>query len=507
MNTQVNKTHKNNSRRVTNNSAEKQGSGEPTNQLVDNRSEVIAQKKLQMIANISPQVQQLKKIQELTNSDRQDIKTAQLEDFTEGNPGRIAQRREYLDEQKPLHNTSEAFQKNDSKTGLPENFKSGIEHISGSSMENKDHLMRAKAIGPPKKSSSKPRLPKSSPVDSATCPAQRYYRHGDMRIADDGKMAVLEESITGSQEAYATRSLIVSSSAALQSANSPIKLEPGTLKGKAYDKDGENPQYLADVVPVNTIDGSKDTGMNLWADCGRSAKMVSGMENTPGKGDVSPVARYQKGGQQKKGKYGEWMEIQKVRIMMDLFTTKSEWWQIFSPKYKSKLNLKALNSKIKAYDQTKAKWLAEPDKESNAALMLQNKMNILAKQLDEMSRVEYGKLEDDAKDAFDKAAGINMYADPEIGEAFHVSTGGGEHPDKDPDDGTWNFHWAAVVIKAADDSMTLENYSVGEYSKKNTDWVFQIYGVGKKGQSAHEEHRDVHKQHGDAPTTMVATKK
>jgi hypothetical protein len=30
--------------------------------------------------------------------------------------------------------------------------------------------------------------------------------------------------------------------------------------------------------------------------------------------------------------------------------------------------------------------------------------------------------------------------------------------------------------------------------------------VGKKGQSFHEEHRDVHKQHGDAPTTMVATK-
>jgi hypothetical protein len=74
------------------------------------------------------------------------------------------------------------------------------------------------------------------------------------------------------------------------------------------------------------------------------------------------------------------------------------------------------------------------------------------------------------------------------------------------DVGTWNFHWAGVIMKSGSDTMTLENYSVGDYTKENKDWVFQMYGVGKKGQSFHEEHKDVHKQHGDAPTSLVAVR-
>ena len=98
-------------------------------------------------------------------------------------------------------------------------------------------------------------------------------------------------------------------------------------------------------------------------------------------------------------------------------------------------------------------------------------------------------------------------ADPDIGEAFHISTGGGPHPDKPSDVGTWNFHWAGVVMKSSSDTMTLENYSVSDYEVQNKEWVFQMYGVGKKKQSFHEEHKDVHKQHGDAPTTMVAVRR
>ena len=113
-------------------------------------------------------------------------------------------------------------------------------------------------------------------------------------------------------------------------------------------------------------------------------------------------------------------------------------------------------------------------------------------------------------------------ADPEIGEAFHMSSGGDAHPglvkhnqelraaqaqgdrlDEDPM-GTWNFHWAGVVMKSAGDTMTLENYSVSKYHVENKKWAFQLYGVGKKGQSFHDEHKDKHMQHGDAPTTMTA---
>lgn len=349
-------------------------------------------------------------------------------------------------------------------------------------------------------------LPAAGPISAMTGPVQAYYKDNGVRIADDGKMAVPEESMIGSKTAYATPSLITSASAALKAATSVIELQPGGLSWKANDKDGNNEQDLVDIVPVNTTDGSKDTSMNMWADCGRSAKTVSGMDGGSGQGNASPVARYNKNGKERKGKQGDWMDIQKVRMMMDLFSTKSSWWKIFSPKYKSKLDLSGLNAKLVVYNDTKAKWAAEPDKESGKALALQRKMAILAKELDDMSRAEYEKLDADAKDQFDKEAGINMYADPEIGEAFHVSTGGNDHPDKDPDAGTWNFHWAGVVMKTGGDTMTLENYSVSDYAVQNEDWVMQIYGVGKKGQSAHEEHRDVHKQHGDAPTTMVATR-
>ncbi len=350
-------------------------------------------------------------------------------------------------------------------------------------------------------------LPATGGVSEMSGPVQCYYKENGARISDDGKMAVLEESMIGSQTAYATTGLIASASAALQTATSIIKLEPGSMSAKLKDKDGNNEQDVVDVVPVNTTDGSRDTDMNLWADCGRSAKTVSGMDGGSGQGNAAPVARYNKDGESKKGKYGDWMEIQKVRMFMDLFTTKSKWWQVFKPKYQSKLDLATLKTKLKQYDQTKAKWAAEPDKESGKAIALQTRMARLAKQLDELSRAEYNKLDDDAKDQFDKEAGINMYADPEIGEAFHISTGGSDHPDKDPDAGTWNFHWAGVVMKSAGDTMTLENYSVSDYTVQNKEWAFQLYGVGKKGQSAHEEHRDVHKQHGDAPTTMVATNK
>jgi hypothetical protein len=69
---------------------------------------------------------------------------------------------------------------------------------------------------------------------------------------------------------------------------------------------------------------------------------------------------------------------------------------------------------------------------------------------------------------------------------------------------TWNFHWAGVVMKAGADNITLENYAImfpktGDpvkdkenrqraYDWTNTDWVFQMYGTVKEGQTFHEQH-------------------
>ena len=112
------------------------------------------------------------------------------------------------------------------------------------------------------------------------------------------------------------------------------------------------------------------------------------------------------------------------------------------------------------------------------------------------------------RDALEKKMGVNRHADPEVGQALHISTGGATHPDLAEGEMTWNFHWAGVVMKSGSDSMTLENYAVGDYEAQNTEWVYQLYGVGKKaGQSFHEQHKDVHKQHGESPTTMAMDKR
>jgi hypothetical protein len=61
------------------------------------------------------------------------------------------------------------------------------------------------------------------------------------------------------------------------------------------------------------------------------------------------------------------------------------------------------------------------------------------------------------------------------------------------------------------DNVTLENYSVKNYNVQNKEWIFQMYGSAlsaeensaKKGQTFHEEHRNMG-THAQNPTTMVA---
>ena len=84
----------------------------------------------------------------------------------------------------------------------------------------------------------------------------------------------------------------------------------------------------------------------------------------------------------------------------------------------------------------------------------------------------------------------------------------------------WSFHWAGVVMKAGSDNITLENYAImfaptGDktvdeanvrraYDFTNTEWVCQVYGTVKTGQSFHEEHlrSSTHGTHGTRGTTL-----
>lgn len=97
-----------------------QSGGESTFQFADNRHETVAQMKLQEMANNSSQVSQLRAFQDMANNSSQVKQAAQLQAMVDN----------YSAQQ------SQAIQKKENNTGLPDNLKSGIENLSGYSMDD-----------------------------------------------------------------------------------------------------------------------------------------------------------------------------------------------------------------------------------------------------------------------------------------------------------------------------------------------------------------------------------
>ncbi|MFT6871361.1 MAG: hypothetical protein ACJAVN_000359 [Roseivirga sp.] len=104
MNTHAYKRLENISQSVANAVAQKQSGGEATFQFVDKRPEAIAQRKRQKMANNSPQVKRLAQLQTMADN------------YTSHQP--------------------QLIQKKENNTGLPDNLKSGIENLSGYSMDD-----------------------------------------------------------------------------------------------------------------------------------------------------------------------------------------------------------------------------------------------------------------------------------------------------------------------------------------------------------------------------------
>lgn len=104
MNTHAEKKQDNKSQSVANALSQKRSGGKSTFQFVDNRPEAIAQRQLQEMANNSPRAMQLKAMQAMEDN--------------------------YPAQQK------QPIQKQENNTGLPDNLKSGIENLSGYSMDD-----------------------------------------------------------------------------------------------------------------------------------------------------------------------------------------------------------------------------------------------------------------------------------------------------------------------------------------------------------------------------------
>jgi hypothetical protein len=111
MNTHADKTQDNKSQSVANMASHKLDSGESRAPLVDNRPEAIAHQKLQKMANNSPQAN----------------KAAQLQSMANNNSAKQQQTIQKKDNSPELRRNN---------TGLPDNLKSGIENLSGYSMDD-----------------------------------------------------------------------------------------------------------------------------------------------------------------------------------------------------------------------------------------------------------------------------------------------------------------------------------------------------------------------------------
>jgi hypothetical protein len=133
------------------------------------------------------------------------------------------------------------------------------------------------------------------------------------------------------------------------------------------------------------------------------------------------------------------------------------------------------------------------------------------KLIDDLLVAAYDRLDHKERADFERRIGINRYANPLPGQAYAISTGGPSLNKKLPGGQvqiTYNVHWAGVVMASGPDTVTMENSAEHKVVPRNKNWIFQMYGrasdhPGRRGQTFHEQNRDVVGAHGTSPTTMV----
>ncbi len=234
MNIHADKTQEYKNQSVANGVAQRKSSSETAFQFVDNRPETIVQRKLQ----------------ETINSSSQSKQTAQLQTITDSYAAKQHQ---------PL-------QKKENNTGLPDNLKSGIEHLSGYSMDDvkvhynsdKPAQLQAHAYAQGTDIHLAPRQEKHLPHEAWHVVQQKQGRvkptmqlKGKVNINDD-KQLEREADVMG-EKSYqfssvpAIKSLVVQSFKSTSSmlVGAQLKLNPqNTIIQRQWDYSGEEPIYV-----------------------------------------------------------------------------------------------------------------------------------------------------------------------------------------------------------------------------------------------------------------------
>ncbi|MBE9008710.1 DUF4157 domain-containing protein [Pseudanabaenaceae cyanobacterium LEGE 13415] len=323
------------------------------------------------------------------------------------------------------------------------------------------------------------------------------------RVADDSSIVVRQESAYGSQQLWAEAGKAKSASDQLEAAGSVIRLvERGSRRFQSADG---TIRTLQQIVPKNVanktsglskrgIFGIGKRGMRLWADCGKSARDVIGAGG--GKGEGSPKAVYGRG--QETQASGDPASMKREILLQCIYYYEHVKGQPILDR--SVLN-GILTSQLAVEQEWKTAIRNGEDKETldNLATRYFHWGNEITKLIVGC----YYDIPEQDREQLSEGAGIDRWAEPDVGEGYTISTGGENKPGYE--NNTWNFHWAGVVMRSNDcsDRVVLENYAVGDPEKQNTRWLYQMYGSARKlGQTFHEQHRDLHGQHGETPTTM-----
>lgn len=152
---QVEKTPAKKSQIEANGVSQRQSSHAPTSRFVDNRPEAIQMRKLRELAKNSPQNARLRELHHLSAAHSVAQKKSNVKQgfgFVDNRPEAIAQRKlknmmnnspqnqQFVQFQKMEHEhvvkQEQPIQKKEKNTGLPDNLKSGIENLSGYSMDD-----------------------------------------------------------------------------------------------------------------------------------------------------------------------------------------------------------------------------------------------------------------------------------------------------------------------------------------------------------------------------------
>lgn len=278
---------------------------------------------------------------------------------------------------------------------------------------------------------------------------------GGARRSDGGKVVKRSD-----HELYADNALIDDANTKLQRPDaSHVGLAkqgaPVNINGKALTRVTPAFHHHAGDTDNDDLARANTPGnlMSLWADCGRSSRVVMGSPN-----DAAPRASYTAGSTRAT-----------TAASSDPSTYSDTIYLRVMPQFlQAKLNFKYLKPGVHYQGSPR-----QPIVPATA----------------DQARAQYQALPAGARGTFDKYAHINTAANPAIGGGYTMNTeynmpGSAEVPGRR----RWNFHWAGVVLKDAADNITLENYANGGYDAVNQDWNFEMYGTAKKGQSFQEEH-------------------